>query len=191
MDVFPGFAPQGIEGVARRVLDAAMLMSPFDGRPDLRYMRLGTVEIVAALPEGHQLAALDRVPREAFLRETVIVPPSTVNPTLVAHIRGLVFDGKEPPNREEVAEFAEASRLLRVQEGRGVATTLSFFASELPAPGVVFRRFEEPTPYVDHGIVWLDPAVSMDLPRLLEVAREVAAEDPSPGFNTGEQVSST
>jgi DNA-binding transcriptional LysR family regulator len=174
IDAFPGFAPQGVEGVTSHLLDAAILLSPFDGPPDLRYLRLGTVEIIAALPEGHPLAAMERIPRSDLLQETVIDYPSTVNTRLVRHIRDLLFEGREPPKRLEVAEFVEVGRLLRVKEGRGVATTLSFLAEQLPVPGVVFRPFCDPVPYIEYGVVWLDGGVSPSLPLFLEMAREVA-----------------
>ena len=44
----------------------------------------------------------------------------------------------------------------------------------LRIPGIVYRRFEEPAPGIEYGLLWFDDHASPALPRFLDLAREIA-----------------
>src|SRR5207244_7969776 len=63
VELFPGLTRQNLAALERRTVDVAVVHHPFDGPGDVRYLRLGATELLIAIPAGHRLASLDRVPR--------------------------------------------------------------------------------------------------------------------------------
>jgi DNA-binding transcriptional LysR family regulator len=174
LQIFPGLTPQGVEGVTKRALDVSIVVAPFDGPEDLRYLPLDVCEILVAIPEGHRLAEFKRIPRAELLEEPFLDWPRSANPQLVDHLHGLLFGRKSPQASLEIADVAESSRLQLVAEGRGLAVTLFPTPADLAINGVVFRRIEPPTPTVEYGMVWLEPEISPFLPVFLDLARGIS-----------------
>src|SRR5439155_933013 len=50
VEIHPGYGPQNIEELARRALDVAIVIAPFDRPEALRYLRLGKEELILAIP---------------------------------------------------------------------------------------------------------------------------------------------
>src|SRR5438093_1899400 len=176
MEPRPSLALQALEALGRRVVDVAIVPAPIPLIKDVRYLRLGEIEILVALPSEHRLARLDRIPREELSGETVLDWPRSVNPTLVDHLRRSLFGETLPPGVVEIPEMTDASRLHRVARGSGVSMVL---ASAVPdhVPGIVVRRMEAPVPTMEMGLTWFDVHVSPFVPSFVAVARELSSSE--------------
>jgi DNA-binding transcriptional LysR family regulator len=169
----PGFVPQNIDALLRHALDVAIVTSPFTDAEGLRYLPLGSVELLAAIPAGHHLASLERIPRSALLSEPFLDWPRTMNPPLVDHLRQSIFGRSEHPQGVEVADITEANRLLLVADGVGIAVPMFPSLAELKIPGVVFRRLASPAS-LEYGVAWVDVHASPAVPAFVDAAREIA-----------------
>lgn len=161
----PSFRPAMLDALARRSIDVAILFQPIDWRDRSetpRYARLGGRELVIALPAGHSLTALERVPRGGLLGETYVDWPDAFWPELAAHARQQLFGRTDHPDRVEVLEAVEGSVMDLVRDGRGFASVAIPPDGPLPTPaeGVVFRRVEDPTPLLEYGVAWVEPNAS-------------------------------
>jgi DNA-binding transcriptional LysR family regulator len=176
VELRPRLISELIDGVSTYALDVAVVVSPFKSvDPPPRYQQLGTYELVAAVPEGHRLAKLERIPRSELLTETFIEGPRNINPDLFDHIHRILFGELEPPLRLEVADLEEARRLEHVAEGRGIGLTGTPPGVQHQAlPGVVFRPLDEDTPPLGYGVAWSATQTSPFLESFIEIAREVA-----------------
>ncbi len=96
---------------------------------------------------------------------------------LTDHLHRMLFGELERPRRLEVAEVEEARRLEHIAEGKGIGITGTSPGMERRAPGVVFRHFEEPAPFIDYGLAWSRTQTSPFLESFIETAREVAAAE--------------
>jgi DNA-binding transcriptional LysR family regulator len=174
VEVHPGYVPANLEALTRRALDVAVVLVPFDATNSPRYLRLGTTELLVALPQAHRLASLDRIPPSELLKEPFLEWPRNVNPQLADHLHHLLFGEVEHPRPVEVADVLEASRLLLVAEGKGFSVPILTSLAELRIPGVAFRRFTEPAPILEYGVAWFDTHASPFVESFMQVAREVA-----------------
>jgi len=178
VEIHPGLVPQNIDAIARRHLDVAIVVVPFetpDDAGDLNYLRLGAQEPVVALSEGHRLAALDRIPRSELLRETFLDWPRSANPVLIDHLHRVLFGEAGHPLSRVVPEIAQGNRLLMVAQSQDFTVTSDPWDTDRGGvQGVVFRRLEDPVPLTEYGIVWLDSPASPFLPQFLQLARELA-----------------
>jgi len=179
VDLRPRLISELIDGISTYALDVAVVLSPFKSvDPPPRYQQLGTYELVAAVPEGHRLAKLERVPRAELLAETLIEGPRNINPALFDHIHRILFGELEPPLRLEVADIEEARRLEHVAEGKGIGLTGTPPGVQRHAlPGVVFRPLDEDTPPIGYGVAWSATQTSPFLEPFIDIAREVAASE--------------
>ena len=170
-----GRVQHSIDELLRRRIDVAIVFAPYDAPDHVRYLRLGAVEALIAVPSRHPLAKIDRIPRSALLSETFFAFPRHLNPPLVDHLRTSLFGGVEHPRLVEVAENTDL--LMHVGAGEGIAAVDPSLV-ELEISNVAFRRLEDPAPEFDYGLVWLDSAISPFLTWFLELAREVADRPP-------------
>jgi DNA-binding transcriptional LysR family regulator len=175
MEIFPGFSPQSIQALTRRTLDVAIVLAPFESTETPRFLRLGEVELQVALPEGHRLASLDRIPRSELLKEPFVDWPRSVNPRMVDHVHRMLFGESQHPRPVMLADVFEGNRLAFVAEGGGVAVTEWPSMEVLKVHGVVSRRVEEPAPVVEFGIVWFDTHASPFVQAFVDLARAIAA----------------
>ena len=177
VEIHPGLSPQHIDGLATHSLDLAFVMSPFKTvDPPPRFLQLGRLELMVALPEGHPLADRKRIARSQLLKEPFLDWPRSANPTLVDHIHRTLFGAFEHPRSVAVPELVEARRLLLVAKGRGLAVSILPSVAERRFPGVVFRPLDEPAPVVGYGVAWTGTHPSPFVPSFLEVARELRSE---------------
>jgi DNA-binding transcriptional LysR family regulator len=165
--------PQLIEALSTHALDAAIVLSPFRSvDPAPRFMPLGTLELMVVVPVGHRPAELERVPRSELLTEPFLDWPRTVNPEMIDHVHALLFESGEHPRSVPISELDEARRFALVAQGRGITTTAVLgLPGELHAPGVVFRQFEEPVPYLEYGVAWASTHSSPHVVAFLDIAR--------------------
>jgi DNA-binding transcriptional LysR family regulator len=181
VELRPRLISELIDGISTYALDVAVVVSPFKAvDPPPRYQQLGTYELVAAVPEGHRLAKLERIPRSELLTETFIEGPRNINPVLFDHIHRILFGELEPTLRLEVADIEEARRLGHVAEGKGIGVTGTTPGVERQPPrGVVFRPLEEDTPPIGYGVAWSATQTSPFLDPFIEIAQEVARSEGS------------
>jgi DNA-binding transcriptional LysR family regulator len=177
VELRPRLISELIDGISTFALDVAVVLFPFKSvDPPPRYHQLGTYELVAAVPEGHRLAKLERIPRSELLTEPLIEGPRNINPEMFDHIHRILFGKIEHPHRLEVAELEEARRLEHVAEGKGMGITGTPLGAERPPlPGVVFRPLDEDTPAIGYGVAWSGTQASPFVDAFIDVAREVAA----------------
>jgi DNA-binding transcriptional LysR family regulator len=173
VEFHPSLSTQSITNLQRRKVDVAMIVAPIDAPEGANYTKLGTVEPLIALPLGHRLTALDRIPRERLVNETFIDWPRSFNPALLELMHEKVFGDDGPRRSIEVADLSDTSRLVRVAAGEGI--TVMIWPAELAIANIAFRRFEEPAPEFEYGIAWLDNAVSPFVQPFVDLARELAA----------------
>jgi DNA-binding transcriptional LysR family regulator len=171
LEIHPAFIPQLVEALNRRTIDVATLIKPYVTDSPPNFLRLGTVELHAVLPEGHRLAGLERVSPAELLKEPFLDWSRSANAPLYDRVHQLIFGSVVHPRRIEVAEFAESRRALRVAAGQGNAVTV-LHPGEVP--GVVILPFEEPVPTLEYGIGWHEPPVSPAVPLLLQMAEQLA-----------------
>jgi DNA-binding transcriptional LysR family regulator len=169
VELRPAFTLQNLEALERRILDVAIVHAPFDAPDGSRFIRLGSAELLVAMPAGHRLASLERVPRSELLAEPFLLGPRHLNPTLVDHLHHLLF-GEEHPHLIEHAETSETALLLRVAENGGLAAVWASVA-ELGIRGVVTRPVEEPAPEVEYGLIWFDMHASPHVSEFVDFAR--------------------
>jgi DNA-binding transcriptional LysR family regulator len=159
----------------RRALGVAFAYLPFESAEAPRFLPLGRVELMLALPEDHRLAVADRVPRAELLKEPLLVGPRSVNPLLADHVNRALLGRVEHPHPVEISDIGSA-RFRLVAEGVGISPVAFPTEALLPIRGVVYRRVEDPAPIIEYGLAWFDDAVSPALPAFLDVAREIARE---------------
>jgi DNA-binding transcriptional LysR family regulator len=163
----------------RRALDVAFTCLPFESQKTPRFLRLGTIELVLALPESHRLAAAEHVPRDDLLTEPFLIGPRSISPPLFDHVHRSLFGEVDHPNAVEISDVGTA-RFRLVAAGVGISPVAVPMETLLPFPGVVYRRVEDPAPTIEYGLVWFDDHVSPALPAFLAVAREIAERAPAP-----------
>jgi DNA-binding transcriptional LysR family regulator len=182
VELHPRLTSELIEGVSTFTLDVAIVFSPFRSvDPPLRYQQLGAFEFVAAVPEGHRLAKLERVPRSELLKEPFIVAPRNINPELSDYIHNALFGQIQHPQRVEVPRLEEARRLELIADGRGVGVTVMHPGVE--RSGVVLRPLDEDTPPLGYGVAWSAGQTSQFLQSFIEVASEIADTELTPSVN--------
>jgi DNA-binding transcriptional LysR family regulator len=174
LETRPSLALQALEALGRRVVDVAIVPAPMPLLNDVRYLRLGEIEILVALPDRHRLARLDRIPRGELSHETVFSWPRSVNPTLIDHLRRLLFGETSPPGLVEISEMTDAARLHHIVQGRGV-TMMAASAVPVHIPGIAFRRIEDPVPMMEMGLAWFDVHLSPFVPSFVDLARELSS----------------
>jgi DNA-binding transcriptional LysR family regulator len=176
VEVTPRLTSDLIDGITTFTLDVAIVFSPFKAvDPAPRYEQLGSYEFVAAVPEGHRLAKLKRIPRSELLKEPFLDAPRNVDPELTDYIHRTLFGEVEHPQRVEVPLLEEARRLELVAAGKGVGVTVMH--PGVQRPGVVLRSLDEDTATLGYGVAWsATTQTSPYLEAFLDVAREVARE---------------
>jgi DNA-binding transcriptional LysR family regulator len=177
----PGFGPAQIEAVRRRALDAAFVIGPLEEPDGLRYLALGSLEVRVVLPTQHRLAALDRIPRAELLKERYIAMPRTVDPALADLERRAVLGRTKHLDQMEVADATLETRLRAVAAGEGFTVTIRPEDSDLPLPGVAYRRIAGRTPSVGYGLAFVDAAASAFVTALIEIAEDIAGARSSTG----------
>ncbi|MDG6104394.1 LysR family transcriptional regulator [Dactylosporangium aurantiacum] len=148
-----GWTAPNVAGLLAGRYDAAFVRPPVDD-PGIRWVRVGTEELLIALPAGHPLAARRRVPRELLRGEPAVMWPRDNGPGMHDRIVAQIWPtGKftlarhEPDDEQLLRAVAAGGVVAAVPEGRARALRL---------PGVVLRRCTGPTPTVDIGLAWAE-----------------------------------
>jgi DNA-binding transcriptional LysR family regulator len=143
----PGFGPVQLDVHAQRDFGFSRLARPFDigfgnlagSHPDLVTETLALAPIVVAMPQGHALAALDRVPVAALRPHPVILlARDTVIGAIVRDALGAASLAATP--KAEVSHTYVALEMVRTGAGLHVTDAMAARAAE--ARGVVLRPLE-------------------------------------------------
>jgi DNA-binding transcriptional LysR family regulator len=163
----------------RRALDVAFAYQPFESPKTPRFLRMGTIDLVLALPQNHRLSSAERIPRDELLKEPFLIGPRSINPPLLDHVHTSLIGRVDHPNAMEISDVGTA-RFRHVAAGAGITPVALPTEMLLPIKGVVYRRVEDPAPTIEYGLVWFDEHASPALPAFLDLARQIASETPDP-----------
>jgi DNA-binding transcriptional LysR family regulator len=166
-----------VVGLNKRVLDVVFAYVPFESDETPRYLRLGSIEMLLAVPASHRLASSSPIPREELLQEQLLLGPRSINPALAEHVFRSLFGRTDPPHLVELSDVGSA-RFQLVAQGLGITPVAIPIESLIPIPGVVYRRVEDPAPIIEYGLLWFDDHISPGLTAFLDLAREFARKAP-------------
>ncbi len=175
LEVTPGYIQHHVEALMRHALDVAFVYSPFDRPTPMRYERMGSVDLLAAVPEGHRFASMPAIPVAELIGEPFLDWPRNANRALYDHLHMVLFGGNEHPRKVEVLDINEHSYLLLVAAGEGITVADFTHLADLPIPGVVFRPFIE-APTIEYGLAWMDASASPWASAFVDLARELAQD---------------
>lgn len=179
VEFHPALVPQSIGDLEGHRIDVAAIVTLLGVPHGAEYVKLGTVEPVVAIPAGYALAREERIAPKRLVGETLLDWPTAFNPPLIDQVHHILFGDERPDRTIEVADLSDASRLVRVAGGEGIAVIFCPSVAELTIEGVVFRRLEDPVPQLEYGIAWFDSAISPYVRPFVDVARELAVRDGS------------
>ena len=175
VEVYPVLGTQSITDLERRKVDVATVPSLMDAPEGARYLSLGCVQPLAAVPLGHRLAASERITREQLLRETFVVWPRSFNPRMTDVLIEKLFGTEQPRRLVVVADLADATRLARVAAGEGVTVTFSAVYEHLPIANVVLKPIDVPGIELEYGIAWYENSLSPFVDPFVALAHEIAS----------------
>jgi DNA-binding transcriptional LysR family regulator len=179
LHVFLDTTAHNVLALNRRALDVTFAYLPFESEVTPRFLRLGTIDLVLALPQHHRLSSAERVPRDELLKEPFLIGPRSINPPLFDQIHRSLIGRVDHPNAVEISDVGTA-RFRLVAAGVGITPVAVPTETLLPIPGIVYRRVEDPPPQIEYGLVWFDEHASPALPAFLDLAREIIDETPDP-----------
>ena len=168
--------PRQVSGLRNGTLDVGFLLLPVDDDA-LALERVLSIELVAALPEGHPLTAQREVPMRALAGERLILFSRRFHPNSYDYIVGCCKEAGFSPNvvqRNEPQLYSGSTTYRMVASGAGIGIVVPPLALGTLPPGVVFRPLREPTPALDLVAAWRRNDPSPNLRAFLEVVREFA-----------------
>lgn len=157
-------------------LDAGFLLAPV-GDDALSTKHVLDIELVAALPEAHPLAANDELPMSVLADERIILFSRRFHPYCYDYVvRCCEEAGFEPDvvQRNEPQLYSGATTYRMVASGVGIGIVARPVVSPSRLPGVVFRTLREPSPVLELAVAWRREDPSPNLRALLEVVWESA-----------------
>jgi DNA-binding transcriptional LysR family regulator len=170
-----------LEGFCRGEIDAAlMLHSPGFAPPGLERLTISEEPLVLALPAGHPLAKVDKLPLQAALAEPVVIFPRRIVPSLHDAIFALYHaTGRTPQIAQEAIQMQTIVNL--VWGGLGVAW-VPRSVMQFRRTGVVYRTASEfepsgrrrsaaPLPSCETSLVWPADADNPALARFVDFIR--------------------
>ena len=169
---------QQIDELRRGTLDAGFLLAPVD-EEDLDSEHVLDIELVAAIPEEHPLAASDEVRVGDLSGERIILFSRRFHPYCYDYVVGCCREaGFEPDvvQRNEPQLYSGATTYRMVASGVGIGIVARPLVSPSRLPGVVFRPLIEPAPALELAVTWRKEDLSPSLWAFLEVVREFSAQ---------------
>ncbi len=157
-------------------LDVGFLLLPVDD-DTLAHEHVLRIEIVAAIPEDHPLAAEGEVPLRALANERLILFPRRFHPMHYDHIVECCREAGFNPDivqKNEPQVYSGPTTYRMVASGAGIGIVVPPLVIASRPPGVVFRPLREPTPTLDLVAAWRRDDRSTSLQAFLEVIREFA-----------------
>ncbi len=160
-------------------LDVSFLLLPFNG-DTLEIERVLRIELLAALPEDHPLAALSEVPMRELAGERIILFSRRFHPGCYDYILNCCREAGFSPNvvqRHEPQLYSGAATYRMAASGAGIGIVARPLASASLPAGVVFRPLREPAPRLDLVAAWRRDDLSSNLRAFLDVVREIVSDE--------------
>ncbi len=168
--------PRQVSGLRNGTLDVGFLLLPVDDNA-LALEHVLSIELVAAIPEKHPLAAEREVPMRALAGERLILFSRRFHPNSYDYIVDCCKEAGFSPNvvqRNEPQLYSGATTYRMVASGAGIGIVAVPLSSGSRPVGVVFRPLREPTPTLNLVAAWRRNDGSPNLRTFLEVVREFA-----------------
>ena len=168
---------QQIDGLKGGSLDAGFLLAPV-GDEELDSEHVLNIELVAAVPENHPLAANEEVRMGDLADERIILFSRRFHPYCYDYVVGRCREaGFEPDvvQRREPQLYSGATTYRMVASGIGVGIVARPLVSPSRLPGVVFKALRGPAPVLKLDVTWRKDDPSPTLHAFLEVVREFGA----------------
>ena len=172
-----------VSGLRSGALDVGFLLLPVDDEA-LMLERILGIELVAALPEGHPLAAREYVPMRKLAGERLIMFPRRFHPNSYDYIMECCREAGFNPDvvqRNEPQLYSGATTYRMVASGAGIGIVAAPVVSTSRPVGVVFRPLREPTPVLNLAAAWRREDPSPNLQAFLGVVREFVPGGGRPG----------
>ncbi|MFI0466171.1 LysR family transcriptional regulator [Saccharopolyspora sp. 5N102] len=165
-----GWASHNVAELRSRKADVAFVRTP-PGLPDIDCRVIGEEELVAVLPAGSPLAARDRVTREEFRAQPVVMWQRESGPEFYDRVVEQVWGHDVPEITSVEPDYANV--IDAVCSGSGVAVLDRSLAESAAAGGAVCRPFAGRRPTGEISLAWLNSDNSPLVSRFVEF---VAAE---------------
>ena len=168
-----GSSGQNLRNLLEHSADAGFALIAGSPPAGIAAVTIRREEIILAMRSDHLLAVSERVPVASLRGVGLGLPPSTVNPDLVATLtRWLELRTGEKLNivSEEPTDLA-IETLAR--SGRAVVLAVRRYVASSPSEGVAYRSLS-PGLFVELAIAYREDDDSPTLANLLRVVREVA-----------------
>lgn len=163
-------------------LDVGFLLAPVDDEA-LEFEHVLSIELVAAIPQDHPLAARPEVPMRDLAGERIILFSRRFHPGCYDYIVGCCREAGFNPDvaqRNEPQLYSGAATYRVVASGAGVGIVARPLVSDSRPAGVVFRPLRYPTPVLSLVAAWRRDDGSANLQAFLEVVREFAPAEAWP-----------
>lgn len=171
--------PQQAADLRDGTLDVGFVLLPVD-EDGLAFHRVVSIELVAALPEEHHLAGMEKIPMRALADESIILFSRHFHPGCYDYVveccRGAGFEPRLV-RRNEPQLYSGATTYRMVASGVGVGIVARPLVSTFRPVGVVFRPLMEPAPALTLAAAWRREDPSPNLQAFVEVVREFAPEE--------------
>ena len=135
LQVFLDTTAHNVLALNRRALDVAFAYLPCESEKTPRF-RLGTIDLVLAVPQNHRLSSAERISREELLKEPFLIGPRSINPPLFDHVHRSLIGRADHPKAVEIADVGTA-RFRLVAAGAGITPVALPTETLLPITGVV------------------------------------------------------
>jgi len=132
--------------------------------------------LVLAIPKGHRLAALRRVPLGELAGERYISLPRHVAPGFYDAMMTIFRKAGFSPNISQEADDFQ-THLSLIAMGFGVSVLPGASVHVLTRADVLFRRLADPVPRVDLGVAYRRDDSSEALQAFVALTREVSARN--------------
>jgi len=167
---------QQVSALLDGTLDVGFTLAPFEADA-LASERVLGIELVAAVPTDHPLAALPEVPMRELARERIILFSRRFHPGCYDYLVDCCKKAGFSPNvvqRNEPQLYSGATTYRMVASGAGVGIVARPLVSMSRPVGVVFKPLRDPSPVLDLVAAWRRADLAPNLQAFLEVVRELS-----------------
>src|SRR5215210_5488676 len=167
---------QQVSALLDGTLDVGFTLAPFEADA-LASERVLGIELVAAVPTDHPLAALPEVPMRELARERIILFSRRFHPGCYDYLVDCCKKAGFSPNvvqKNEPQLYSGATTYRMVASGAGVGIVARPLVSMSRPVGVVFKPLRDPSPVLDLVAAWRRADLAPNLQAFLEVVRELS-----------------
>lgn len=164
---------QQVDSLRGGTLDIGFMLAPVEDEA-LESERVLDIELVAALPVDHPLAARDEIRTSELAGERIILFSRRFHPKCYDYVVDCCREAGFRPNlvqRNEPQLYSGATTYRMVASGVGVGIVARPLVPVFQ-PGVVFKPLTEPSPALELAAAWRRDDGSTNLRLFLEVMRE-------------------